>query len=474
MAPRKFKPKSEDGGAAISPPIVRTWSDWTPQRIRIAERQAEGGTLDMASGICDWLLTDDRVAATLDARIETLLGLVPTFEPSGDRRRSNKAVKALEAGEDWWKAYPTSQLTLIHKWALLLGVSPARHQWQSFDSHGGRLLPMPKFWHPQTLVRHQDRGTWTVRDQRGAEHIIVAGDGEWILHTPFGEERPWAYGLWRSLAPWVLLKLYARLDSGRAGEEAATGVVTTPDGSTKEQRRELAQSLLDAGAERLAVLPAGYDMKLLELSAQTGQFYESQIGMANAAIAIRIRGGNLSTEVKGGSFAAAASQKSTGDDVKLKFDAEALSGTLNEQSLSWWAEFNFGSKQLAPWPAWPVEPDEDRKAESETLSVLGDAIRKLQDVGMNVDLDAFAERFDVPIAKVEALSSKGQIFEYHFKFGIVKINEARARLGLEPIADGDRPPSLAEETPNGEDDATDTEKERDDGGDPLSADGAVD
>lgn len=395
MATRRRRPKSEDGPSSVSAPTVRVFTNWTPAKIRAAERQTESGDLTIAAALCDWLLSDDRVCAALDARIEALLGLVPTFEPSGDKRRSNRAVKALEAGEDFWKAYPESQLALMLKWGLLLGVGPARHGWRDFAQHGGRSLPMPRFWHPQTLRRDHERQRWTIRDSRQNERVVTPGDGEWILYAPFGEDRPWAYGLWRSLSRWVLLKYYAIGDSGTAGEKAATTVGTSPEGSTFEQRQKLAQELIDSGEDRTVILAAGYDLKLLELSAQTGQFYKSQIAMADAAIAIRIRGGNLSTEVKEGSRAAAEVQERTGDQAKLRFDAESLATTLNEQSLSWWAEYNFGDSRLAPWPHYPTEPEEDKKASAETVNTLADGLTKLDKLGFELDEKKLIERFEL-------------------------------------------------------------------------------
>lgn len=389
---KKLGDVEDDKSAAASAPSARVYNDWTPKKITAAQRQAENGDLTLAVMVCDWLFTDDRIADGLDKRCERLFGLPVTFEPSGDKRRSNRAVKALEAGEDWWKAYPEAQLALIHKWALLLGVSPARHKWTKFESNGGRLLPMPRHWHPLTLKRRHELATWTIRDRGGIEHTVTPGDGEWILHQPYGDERPWAYGLWNSLALWTLLKFWARGDSGAAGEKGSTVVVTSPEGSTKEQRQELAEALLSSGSDRLAVLAAGYDMKLLEMTAATGQFFKGQIEMANAAITIRISGGNITTEVKDtGSRALGEVHERVNEGSKLRFDAETNATTYGEQSLPWWAQYNFGDENLAPWPTWPVEPKEDQEKRANTLNVAADAIKKYEDLGFELDDDKTIE-----------------------------------------------------------------------------------
>src|SRR5690606_41418184 len=104
MAARKRKPETADT-KTFRAPSVRTFQEWTPRKIRLAERQAEAGDLSYAVAICEWLLGDDDVAGALDARLDALFGLVPTFEP-GEGRKKAQAVTALETGEDWCERYP--------------------------------------------------------------------------------------------------------------------------------------------------------------------------------------------------------------------------------------------------------------------------------------------------------------------------------------------------------------------------------
>jgi phage gp29-like protein len=392
MAKRSPKLPSTREDAVVAP-SARIFVDWSPAKLRSVERSVESGNLSYAASVCDWLLSDDRVMGALDARLDQLFGLTPEFEPSGDKRRSNRAVKALEAGEDFYEAYPESELRLLHKWGLLLGVGLARHAWERNADHGGRLLAMPQHWHPQSLRWDAMTRQWLVLDAANVQHVVTAGDGEWILHTPYGASRPWAQGMWRALQYWVLLKHYARLDLARRGEKGAILVATSGNGNTKEQRAQLAAAMETAGSDLFVGLPAGFDLKMVEALANTENIYNSQIKSADTAIAILIRGGNLSTEVKEGSRAAAESQARTGDNAKLRFDAETLSTTTRQQSLVHWAEFNFGDRSLAPWPVWPVEPEEDLKASAETINVLGDGVKKLDDLGFEIDDEGLIERF---------------------------------------------------------------------------------
>jgi hypothetical protein len=385
---------------AIFPAGARTRNDWTFSRLRAAELQADAGNLAMASQVCDWLLTDDRVSGTLSARTEALLGLTPTFEPAGDKRRSNRAVKALEAGEDWFEAYPESELEQFLTWGILLGVAPGRHNWRDNPDHGGRLLPYPEFWHPETLQQDQRTREWSIADAGHQRHILTPGDSEWLLSTPFGKNRPWARGLWRSLRRWVLLKSLALQDINRLGAKGATAVGTTEPGTTYDQRKQLAQEIAESEEEAVIILQAGADLKLIQAHAGSEKIYTEQIKLADLAIAIRVRGGNLSTNVtENGAKSATESQQDTGDVAKLRFDNGTLTTFTHDQSLVWWSEFNFGDRGLAPWPQWPVEPEEDLEARVANEQKSFETCDKAEQLGFDVDRQKFLDTHKIDWCK---------------------------------------------------------------------------
>jgi hypothetical protein len=375
--------------------------------IRQAELQADSGNLRTASQLCDWILADDRVSACIDSRVQSLLGLTPSFTAGGDKRRSRGVIRKLEVEEDFWAAYPDPEMAQIHTWGLMLGVGPALHGWELNPDHGNRLLPMPEFWHPHGLRFDMMSRKWLMRVAQsggfdaGQEQDVIPGDGDWILHMPFGVNRPWSRGMWRGLSRLVLLKWLAVQDWARHGERGSALVATNIDerrseftkGTTAEQRSELAQDIYARGKDAVIVLPEGFDLKLVEAKANTKQIYEAQIEMANNAIAIAIRGGNLTTSHEGGSRAAIEGQERRGDQVKLRFDASTLGATIHDQSLKWWAEFNFGDSKLAPWPEWPVEEDEDLKTTAETANSAADAAQKFINMGFEIDRKVFADKF---------------------------------------------------------------------------------
>lgn len=443
------KQKNPSASASqVIQPSVRTYTTWTPGLIRAAEISADSGNLRLVANLCDWCLGDDRVQGTLQTRVQSLLGLDPTFEASGDKRRSKRAIRALEADEDWWDSYPEAELANIMTWGLLLGVGPAAHNWTKNTEHGGRLLAMPSFWHPQHLRYDWQTRSWMMQVATagnalgaGTEVQFVPGDGTWILHAPYGANRPWAQGLWRGLARLALLKSYAQTDWARLGEAASRSVVESANdvSDTKENRQELADDISKLGRDGTIVLPPGYSYKLVEASAATKDIYDRQIEMANTAIAVTVRGGNLSTEVNGGSLAAATSQADTGDNAKLRFDAQSLTTTIHDQSLIHWAQFNFGDLGLAPWPVYPVKPKENLKTKSETLNTASTALDRMLQNRLPIDIVAFCEQYDIPLRTVppEQMTAGTALFQYHLDYGVVTHNQVLASLGLPPVKGGD-------------------------------------
>lgn len=397
--------------AVVVEPSIRVFTRWSPQLIQSAEIQADGGNLTQAAKICSWLLTDDRIRGCISARIQNLLGLTPSFERAGDKRRSNRAIKALEAGDDYWVSYPEQELWLMLAWGMLLGIAPMRHHPRYVEGHGGRLLPFPEFFHPAAGLRQDPQtGEWKIRvategNSFGVEETITPGDGTWILHTPFGKHRPQDLGFWKCLAWWKLLKDMGRSDWARHMEKGSLLVLTQglniqtgpPQlADTKTIRDDAAQSLYQRGKDAVAALPVGKDLKLVEAKGDAYKLYDSARDAANDAFAVCIRGGNLTTSVDGGGGRAAAEvQERTGDFVNLRFDAETTANTLNQQSLPWWAAWNFGDPGLAPWPNYPVAPQRNLKNFADTVTSFNVAIQQLELNGFDVDREAALEEFEL-------------------------------------------------------------------------------
>jgi hypothetical protein len=381
--------------AAIQLPSVRTYRTWTPALLRQAESSADAGHIRLAVDVCDWLLGDGKVRGALDGRINGVFGLPLAFEGSGDGRRRKRAIKALEVGEDWDAIFPDEEAVQVNYWAILLGLGSGVNRWQRMSDHGDRDVPVLEFFHPQPLRYDWAVRTWMRRLDAGGEVPLEFGDGVWFGHMPFGSYRPWSMGLWRGIAPWVLLKSMAISDFGRLGEAAST-VVIEVDKDTKDpkdKRKELASLISEKAADAGLVLPPGYHYKLVEASAATKDIYSQQLNLADTAIAITIRGGNLTTNVESGSRAAAEVQERVGDEGNRRRDARAWESTTRKHTLVPWSTSNYGDARLAPFPVYDTDTDDNRRADAEIFVKAIEGVEKAEGIGFEVDRPAFSDRF---------------------------------------------------------------------------------
>lgn len=381
--------------AAPINPSSRTYRVWSPGRIRAAELSAQSGILRDAADLVDWILADDKVQSALEGRVAAMLSTPLTFEPAGDKRRSRRTVRALEAEDDWWAMIPTEEARLLITWRIVLGLGSGVLDW-STQGHGGRDLPVLRFYPPHGINFDSRRAEWRYQPEgAGLAQPIVWGDGTWVGHGISTSNRPWANGRWRGLARWCLLKAYAISDYGRAGETASRNVVEIDKEalSTNPERQRLADDINALGRDGAIVLPPGYHYRTVELAATTAQLYKDQITLADNAIAIAIRGGNLSMDVKGGSRAAAEVQERQGDGANKRSDAEAWIETVHSHILRPWAASNYGDQNLAPWPSYDVDPPEDRTATAAMLSNLMMGAQQAANLGFAIDQKAFADRF---------------------------------------------------------------------------------
>lgn len=374
-------------------PRSRTYRDWTPELLRSAEVRADVGDLALAAELVERMMADDRVKAVLDQRTDALVGLPLSFE-AGLGRRKKQAVTALDAEEDWWAMCPESVIKQLLAWGLMLGVGLAEIVWDEPEP-GLRVVPRLVVKHPRNLRWEHEKRRWLLRTEDQGDVPIVPGDGKWILLTPYGEHRPWAFGAYRALSRWCLLKDYAIDDWGHFSNRHGSGmIVVTGAGGTREERQQISQDLQTIGANAALALSPGFDIKLLEATANTWQTFQAQITACDNAAAVTLLGQNLSTEVSAGSQAAATVHGGVKLE-KTKADAEVLATTLHGQLLTWWAEFNFGDRRLAPWPVWDTTPTEDLKARAAMVQQVAQAIATLVQARAPVDVAAMLESFGI-------------------------------------------------------------------------------
>ena len=406
------------------PRSYTTREDWTPERVRTARRQADQGNLLLAADLFEAMRTDDRIAGVLGTRVRGLIKSPLRFEPhEGDQ--PTPETTALET--DFWRAFPENDLADLMTWGLGVGVGIAEQVW---ELSGGRFIPRLRVWSPRWLRWDHDHGAWYLSTTTGDVRIGPT-DPKWLVYQPGGAAKAWRGGLWLGLSGWWLLKRFAQLDWGSYSEAHGNPlrVGTTPDGSSRADRDELASDLQAVSGVTGIALPAGFDIKMVEATANSWETFERQIEAANAGISVTIAGQTLTTEVKGGSLAAAQVHETIRGDM-IASDEQTFSTALHEQSIRAWTLINFGNADRAPWARWDTTPPENveetaagQKVKAEAMQALAVAVGAWLDLGVPLDVDVLAEEYNLPRAVVRGLTQR------------MKATEERPRVAL---ASGDR------------------------------------
>lgn len=406
--------------------VYSPWSNvvvqtgWSVSSVRSALSQHEVGDFSSSGMLIDMLGRDDRLGSVdtgvIGTRANGLLGKPFSLNPVNDKRKAKKIAEEIEAV--WWDILPESELKVMLRYMWLGGGAPAELVW---ERKNGRWIPRVKPWQLHNLYREEQFDSeqlverWWLQSRSG-QVDFTPGDGKWLLLS--SGERWWLNGSVRSLAvPW-LGKQFAFRDWLRHSERLGHPVIKAihPAMSADTEVDGWYDDLKALAAETTAKLPANvdgqgtsFDLQLLEASGQNWQSFEALMKHVNTLYAIHVLGHNLTTEVAGGSFAAA----NTGNDVRIDYqrsDAETLSTILREQLLKpLCSEWYSGGSDLAPWPRWDVEPESNQKEGAETAKLAGEALQALQLAGYQPrDLDAWAEQYGLELEPMSAASAAPQ------------------------------------------------------------------
>lgn len=382
-------------------------TSWTVGQVRTALRLHVDGDFHRSALLADAARGDDRIKSDLRTRVYAVTGLPFRLDPSptGDQRRA-KAVRD-ELAPRWKDLFPAALVRDILRWGVLQGAGYGVIDWTSV---GGRWWPEVEVWHPQHLRYHESRRTYEASSTAGNLDVIP-GDGTWLCYLPEGQ-RGWMDASIRSLAIPYLLRGLSRRDWARFSEKHGlpiTGAVV-PEEADTDDKDSFFDDLRQLASEGIVMLPRdrdgrGFGIEMIEPKNFTAwQGFEHILQHCDVSIAVELLG-QASNAEKGGSYAKAAALGLIRQDL-LEADATAIAETIRADVLRPWARFNFGDPELAPLPVWDATPPEDVSALATTWQTAGDALTKLQGAaasqGLEVDLDAFAARFGIPLRRAAA------------------------------------------------------------------------
>ncbi len=424
-------------------PVSLVSLSWTVSEIRTALDAHAAGMFSESSQLSEAIMGDDRVQAALGSRVGALFGLDVTHTAAPED--TGGAVR--DAWAKAWKRCTESPLTgnaltEVKRWAHLEGFSVSEIQW---DTDVTPWQPLLRPLHPQNFYLDPMRRQLVAMTMDGPVHV-TPGDGRWFVHAPHGVQRGFMQGAVRALAlPWLLRQL-ARRDWARYSERHGLPLIkaSMPAHAKAEDKNRFVTSLSTMGTEAVVSLPqgidgTGFDVSLIEASSQSWEGFDRLIGRCDSAITLCLQWQNLTTEVKEGSFAAARVHA----DVKqaaVEFDEATLARDIEWQIARPFAAWNFGRPELAPITRWDCTPLEDQQVAVGALEAFGRALAALRQAGESIDVAALARSYRVRLPLVPGTSKEAPIYGYHLAAGFVRVDEARARLGLPPIGgdEGDR------------------------------------
>lgn len=403
---RRSPSRDARDGARQLLPQVGAW-DRTFDEVQRVIAEHERGQFRTSGVLADVLDRNPRVFGALQNRALGVVGSPFTILPGvGDQRRAASVARALE--EDWPLIGDEQLVAEIIRALVTTGFCLCRIQ--ALDVRG-RWVPSLTPWHPSFLYYqwHTDQLMATTAD-RGLVPV-VPGNGEWVLFAA-ARSRPWMRGVVRCLGLPTEVRKHAVTDWARWSEKHGLPLVELKVPASKsedEDTEEWFSQMRDLRSDTTVVSPQGddgkasYGVNLVEAKDTAWEGFKEQIARQDGDVSIAIEGQNLSTENgRVGTNASSKSGHALRQDLR-EADAYIVATTYYEQVLRFWASWNFGSADLAPWAVYDPTPPEDLVQLAGTMKAAGDAVTAWQSLaatrGLEVDLEELAERFRVPLRK---------------------------------------------------------------------------
>lgn len=372
-------------------PLVTTLTSWTVDLIRQALITHMYGIFELSGQLVDAVLGDDRVQATLGSRISGLFGREVRFRPADD------SMAAREVCDAWVRAWPTfataAAMTELQAYSIFMGWMPSQITWAPRNRVD--YCPYLRPWHPRYTYYHWDVRQYIALSQDG-QIPIRGGDGKWMLHAPYGEYRGWIRGAIRATSyPW-LMRHWALRDWARFSEVHGMPIKKgiCPASADQVQRDAYEAALSQLATETTLLVTQGndganhYDFELVEAKDTAWESFPGLRDHCDMAIVLALMFQNLTTEVKGGSFAATTAHM----DIRqggIQYDNAAWRWTIREQVARPFAWLNFGDAELAPVTDWDVTPRDEYEHNAKQFQQFGTAVEVLRRGGVEfVDTEA--------------------------------------------------------------------------------------
>ena len=400
------QPKISQPGATLiyrDLPIVTIATRWSVDQVRAALAANIIGNFYAPAMLCDEILGDDRVQATMGSRVAGLLSRETIIEPAN---KSKAAREVCDAFKECWPdlgGYGTQGW--LHAYGVMMGWSSAQIVW---DTTGPVWKPQLRPWHPIYTYYH-----WTLRRfialSQDGQIAIEPGNGKWVLHAPWGDYRAWVFGAIRAVAePW-LGRHFAYRDWMRYSEVHGIPIklASAPASADPVQRSAFEAALLNIPSETTVLLNKGlegqgsdYNLELLEATDTAWESFPGLIDRSDMSIVLAILFQNLTTEVKGGSFGATTAHM---DILQRGAERDDTAMTTTYRQITRpFSAINYGDPDLAPTVRRDMKSSAVHKENATLASLLGQFVTSLRTAGIRQKkVRAFIKTFGLDIGPYE-------------------------------------------------------------------------
>ena len=405
--------KSPQIKVQLAPSTITESTNWTVAKVRCALDAHEAGDFTESARLAAAFDRDDRIAPCLDDRANALVGAGAaefSLEPADDFVQRSKATIARL---DWYQSTCCSSwLRRTLKTGIKMGVSVSAIPWER--TKAAWIPREPIHWPSEHVWWSESESCYMANTMTGAVPVR-AGDPNWFLFTPGGAES-WMAGAVRGLGMPYIMRTFTPRDWSRFNERHGLPIIVINEPgvvSNPAERVAFYQGIKRMGSSGIIRAPQGkdegssYGVDLLEAKARSFDSFDKFLDRLNVAIAIYLKGQNLTTEVSQGAYA------STGWHMRIRKDyaendADSLSEAIRAQLLIPFGRFNLPSwdDRIAPWPTWNLEIPEDQKQVSEGLLAGAKAIELLLAQEVPVDWDLMMPRLGIPLLKGAKMPTK--------------------------------------------------------------------
>ncbi len=364
-----------------------TWRSYpserlTPQKLgRIFKEADQGDIARQVELFEDIEEKDARIHAVLQTRKQAVVGLPWEIEGQG---RVAKAVRQMVQGITNFDEALTDLLDAVGK-----GFAVTEIAWQYED---GMWWPRALNWKPQSRFRWDDSMTRLLVVTDEEPMGMALPQNKFVVHQYKARSgHPNRTALLRTVAWMYLFKHYSIKDwlvfAEVYGMPLRVGKFDV--GTSEADKRALLDAVRGLGSDGAAIISKNTEIEFVEAAGKgSSDIYKALIDLANTEIALAVLGQNLTTEVKGGSYAAANVHDRVRMDL-VEADCLNLARTLNTQLIRPFVDINFGQRTEYPGIKFRYEQPED-------LMELAKRDQVLAQIGVPIPVSYFRQKYGIP------------------------------------------------------------------------------